>query len=383
MTRMDSALGGPRMHRASRSQSRSPGILDMVVCSPYNSIGGFLRPGSRALRRAAGMNSREGACVLRAFSRALVILALTAGPAAAQSDYPARPVRIVVPSPPGGGTDIIARVLAQYLSRTMGQQFFVENRPGAGNMIGIESVARAAPDGYTLLFAPSTLALNSVLYRKVSYDPVRDFAPITIAATTANVLIVNTGLPVKSLGDLIALAKRQPGELTYGTPGIGTSPHMSMELFKSMAGIDLRHIPYRGTAPAVTDVISGQIAATFANALTAKPQVDAAKVRALAVSGPKRIAALPDIPPVAEAGVPGYAAVQWYALLAPAGTPAEIIPRLHAEATQALKTAEMQEKLAADGAEPVGSTPDELAALIRNELDKWNKVARAANIEPQ
>jgi len=314
---------------------------------------------------------------------ALIFLALAPGPAAAQSDYPARPVRIVVPSPPGGGTDIIARVLAQYLSKTMSQQFFVENRPGAGNMIGIESVARAAPDGYTLLFAPSTLALNSVLYKKVSYDPVRDFAPITIAATTANVLIVNPGLPVKSLGDLIALAKRQPGELTYGTPGIGTSPHMSMELFKSMAGIDLRHIPYRGTAPAVTDVITGQIAATFANALTAKPQVDAAKVRALAVSGPKRIAALPDIPPVAEAGVPGYAAVQWYALLAPAGTPAEIIPRLHAEATQALKTAEMQEKLAADGAEPVGSTPDELAALIRNELDKWNKVARAANIEPQ
>jgi tripartite-type tricarboxylate transporter receptor subunit TctC len=314
---------------------------------------------------------------------ALIFLALATGPAAAQSDYPARPVRIVVPSPPGGGTDIIARVLAQYLSKTMSQQFFVENRPGAGNMIGIESVARAAPDGYTLLFAPSTLALNSVLYKKVSYDPVRDFAPITIAATTANVLIVNPGLPVKSLGDLIALAKRQPGELTYGTPGIGTSPHMSMELFKSMAGIDLRHIPYRGTAPAVTDVITGQIAATFANALTAKPQVDAAKVRALAVSGPKRIAALPDIPPVAEAGVPGYAAVQWYALLAPAGTPAEILPRLHAEATQALKTAEMQEKLAADGAEPVGSTPDELAALIRNELDKWNKVARAANIEPQ
>ena len=314
---------------------------------------------------------------------ALILLALAAAPAAAQSDYPARPVRIVVPSPPGGGTDIIARVLAQYLSRTMGQQFFVENRPGAGNMIGIESVARAAPDGYTLLFAPSTLALNSVLYKKVSYDPVRDFAPITIAATTANVLIVNSGLPVKSLSDLIALAKRQPGELTYGTPGIGTSPHMSMELLKSMAGIDLRHIPYRGTAPAVTDVITGQIAATFANALTAKPQVDAAKVRALAVSGPKRIAALPDIPPVAEAGVPGYAAVQWYALLAPAGTPAEIIPRLHAEATQALKTAEMQEKLAADGAEPVGSTPEELAALIRNELDKWNKVARAANIEPQ
>jgi tripartite-type tricarboxylate transporter receptor subunit TctC len=312
-----------------------------------------------------------------------IFLALTAVPAAAQSDYPSRPVRIVVPSPPGGGTDIVARVLAQYLSRTMGQNFFVENRPGAGNMIGIESVARAPADGYTLLFAPSTLALNSVLYKKVSYDPVRDFAPITVAATTANVLIVNPELAAKSLGELIALAKRQPSELTYGTPGIGTSPHMSMELLKSMAGIDLRHIPYRGTAPAVTDVIGGQIAATFANALTARPAVDSGKVRALAVSGPKRIAVFPDVPPVAEAGVPGYAAEQWYALLAPAGTPAEIIPRLHAEVTQALKTAEMQEKLAADGAEPVGSTPDQLATLIKVELDKWHKVARAANIEPQ
>src|SRR5262245_12558064 len=202
----------------------------------------------------------------------------------------------------------------------MGQNFFVENRPGAGNMIGIESVARAPADGYTLLFTASTIALNSVLYKKVSYDPVRDFAPITLAATTANVLIVNPGLPTRSLAELIALAKQKPGELTYGTPGIGTSPHMTMELLKSMAGIDLRHIPYRGTAPAVTDVISGQISATFANALTARPQVESGKVRALAVSGPKRIEALPDVPPVAET-VAGYESVQWYALLAPAGTP--------------------------------------------------------------
>jgi tripartite-type tricarboxylate transporter receptor subunit TctC len=320
--------------------------------------------------------------LVRAIALGLMCVVLAATAAAAE-DYPARPVRIVVPSPPGGGTDIVARVLAQNLSKTMGQQFFVENRPGAGNMIGIESVARSPADGYTLLFTASTIALNSVLYKKISYDPIRDFAPITTGATTANVLIVNPGLPVKSLQDLIALAKQKPGELTYGTPGVGTSPHMSMELLKSMAGIDLRHIPYRGTAPAVTDVISGQIAATFANALTAKPQVDSGKVRALAVSGPKRIEALPDVPPVAEAGVPGYEAVQWYALLAPAGTPPEIITRLHAEAVQALKTAEMKEKLANDGAEPVGSTPDELAARLKNEIEKWTKVARAAHIEPQ
>jgi len=183
----------------------------------------------------------------------------------AQSTYPSRPVRIVVPSPPAGGTDIIARVLAQYFSAAMGQQFFVENRPGAGNMIGIDSVARAAPDGYTLLFVPSTLALNSVMYKKVSYDPVRDFAPITLAAAANNVLVVNPTVPAKTLIELVALAKQKPGQLTYGTPGIGTSPHMSMELLKSLAGIDLQHIPYRGTAPAMTDVISGQINAMFAS----------------------------------------------------------------------------------------------------------------------
>ena len=320
--------------------------------------------------------------MLRALAAAFILVCI--GHAAdAQSDYPSRPVRIVVPSPPAGGTDIVARVLAQYFSKSMGQQFFVENRPGAGNMIGIESVARSAPDGYTLLFTASTLALNSVLYKKVSYDPVRDFAPITIGATTSNVLIVTPSLPVKTLQDFIALAKQKPGEFSYATPGIGTSPHMSMELLKSMAGIDLQHVPYRGTAPAVTDVLTGQIAATFANALTAKPQVDAGKVRALAVSGPKRIAALPDVPPVTEAGVPGYEAVQWYALLAPAGTPPDIIKRVHAEAVQALKTAEMKERLAADGAEPVGSTPEELGALVKNEIDKWGKVARAAHIAPQ
>src|SRR3954471_20786826 len=211
----------------------------------------------------------------------------------AQGDYPARPVRIVVPSPPSGGTDIIGRVLAQHFSKALGQQFVVENKAGAGNMIGIEAVARAAPDGYTLLMVPSTLALNSVLYKKVPYDPVRDFAPITLAATAPNILIVNTALPAKSLAEFIALAKQNPGQLSYGTPGAGTSPHMAMELLKSMAGIDLQHVPYRGTAPALTDVIGGQLALMFSNALTARPQIDSGRVRALAVSGPKRIDALP------------------------------------------------------------------------------------------
>jgi tripartite-type tricarboxylate transporter receptor subunit TctC len=313
----------------------------------------------------------------------LVLVCVSAGEARAQTSYPSRPVRIVVPSPPAGGTDIIARVLAQYFSTAMGQQFFVENRPGAGNMIGIESVARAAPDGYTLLFVPSTLALNSVMYKKVSYDPVRDFAPITLAAAANNVLVINPTIPAKSLVEFITLAKEKPGQLTYGTPGIGTSPHMSMELLKSLAGIDLQHVPYRGTAPAMTDVISGQISAMFSNALTAKPQIESNAIRALGVSGRKRSLALPDIPPIAEAGVPTYEATQWYGLVAPAGTPPEIIARLHAEATKALETQEMKDKLAGDGAEPVGTTPAEFAAHIKGELEKWTGVARAAHIDPQ
>jgi tripartite-type tricarboxylate transporter receptor subunit TctC len=313
----------------------------------------------------------------------LVFLAFPLGTVQAQSDYPTRPVRIVVPSPPGGGTDIVARVLAQHFSKALGQPFVVENKPGAGNMIGIESVARAPADGYTLLLVASTLALNSVLYKKVPYDPVRDFAPITIAATAPNVLIVNPALPAQTLAEFIALAKKKPGALSYGTPGIGTSPHLSMELLKSMTGIDIVHVPYRGTAAAVTDVIGGQIAATFANALTAKPQVDSGRVRALAVSGPRRIEALPGVPPVAEAGVPGYEAMQWYGMVAPAGTPAPIIARLHAEAVKALHSDDMKEKLALDGAQPVGSSPAEFAALIRSELEKWSRVARAAEIPPQ
>jgi len=310
-----------------------------------------------------------------------LVLCLLAAPALAQ-EYPTRPVRIIVPSPPAGGTDIVGRVLAEHFTKAFGQQFFVENKPGAGNMIGIEAAARSAPDGYTLLMTASTLALNSVLYKKVPYDPVKDFAPITLAATAPNILIVNPALPVRTTAELIALARQKPGALSYGTPGIGTSPHLCMELLKYMAHIDVTHVPYRGTAAAVTDVMSGQIQLAFATALTAKPQVDAGRVRALAVSGPRRVAAMPDVPPVGDA-VPGYEAMQWYGLLAPAGTPARTIERLNAEANKALGSQEMKQRLAADGAEPLGSTPAEFAAFIRRELDKWSKVVDVAKIERQ
>jgi tripartite-type tricarboxylate transporter receptor subunit TctC len=309
------------------------------------------------------------------------VLLLVAFSAFAQ-EYPARPVRIIVPSPPAGGTDIVGRVLAEHFSRALGQQFFVENKPGAGNLIGIEAAARAAPDGYTLLMTASTIVLNTVLYKKVPYDPIKDFAPVTIAATAPNILIVNPNLPAKSVAELIALAKQKPGALSYGTPGIGTSPHLCMELLKYMAGIDIQHVPYRGTAAAVTDVMSGQIQAAFATALTAKPQVDAGRVRALAVSGPRPVSALPGVPPVG-ATVPDYEAMQWYGLLAPAGVPAAVVEKLNAEALVALRSKEMRDRLASDGAEPLGSTPAEFAAFIRRELDKWTRVARAAGIEPQ
>jgi tripartite-type tricarboxylate transporter receptor subunit TctC len=319
---------------------------------------------------------------MRWASATLVVLCLLAGEAVAQADWPSRPVRIIVPSPPSGGTDIIGRVLAQHFSKAFGPQFVVENKPGAGNMIGIEAAARAAPDGYTLLMVASTLVLNSVLYKQVPYDPVRDFSPITLAATAPNILVVDPKLAIHSVADLIAAARAKPGALSYGTPGIGTSPHLCMELLKYMAKIDLQHVPYKGTAAAVTDVMGGQIQVAFATALTAKPLVDAGRLRALAVSGPRRSEALPGVPPVAEA-VPGYEAMQWYGLLAPAGTPGAIVERVQAEALKALGARETKERLATDGAEPLGTTPTEFAAFIRRELDKWTRVAQAAGIEKQ
>ena len=319
----------------------------------------------------------------RAWSSALIGLCLLASPAAAQSDYPSKPVKIIVPSAPGGGTDIAARVLAQHLSQAMGQQFFIDNRPGAGNMIGIEAAARSAPDGYTLLMTASTLSINQLTYKKVLYDAVRDFAPISLVVSLPSVLVVHPSVPARSLAELIALAKQKPDQLTYASAGIGTNPHLSMELLKTMTGIEIRHIPYRGVGPALNDLVAGQVGILIAGVLTTKPQVDAGTVRGLAVTGLKRVEALPDVPIVAEAGIANYEALQWYGLLAPAGTPAPIIARLHAETAKAVRSAEMKERLAADGADPVGNTPAEFAAHIKEEMRKWAEVARAAKIEPQ
>jgi tripartite-type tricarboxylate transporter receptor subunit TctC len=311
------------------------------------------------------------------------VLAMLAAPAFAQGNYPNRPVRIVVPSSPGGGTDISARVIADHLGRAFKGQFFVENRPGAGQSIGIEVVARAEPDGYTLLMAASTLALNPIMYKNIKYDPVKDFAPVSQVASIPNVVLVHPSVPAKTLRELIALAKSKPGELTYASAGIGTSPHMGAELLKHMAGIDIQHIPFRGSGPAVTDTISGRINMTLASTLQAKPFVEGGQLRALAVTGSKRSESMPDVPTVAEAGVPGYEALQWYGLLVPAGTPADIVNRLHEETAKALNAPDVKKRLADDGAESVGTTPAEFAKFIRDEIEKWSNVARVANIKPE
>jgi tripartite-type tricarboxylate transporter receptor subunit TctC len=315
------------------------------------------------------------------FRLAVVACVLFAGPVFAQ--YPSKPVRFIVPSSAGGGTDIVARAIAQKLSEALGQQFVVENKPGAGQMIGLEAAARAPADGHTLVMSASTLAINPVMYRKVPYDPVRDFAPITQAASLPNVLVVHPSLPVKSVAELIALAKREPGRIAYASAGIGTSPQMSVELLKSLAGIDMLHVPYKGTGPGVVDLLAGQVGVMAPNVLTALPHIKAGRLRALAVTSARRSEVLPDVPTVAETGVAGYESVQWYGVLAPAGTPRDIVQRLHAEISRALHAKDVRERLAADGAEPVGSSPEEFAAFIRAEIAKWARVAKAAGIQPE
>jgi len=314
----------------------------------------------------------------------LIFLAsLVCATAVAQTTYPARPVRFIVPSAAGGGTDIIARAISLKLAESLGQPFVVENRPGAGQMIGIELAAKSPADGYTILMAASTLAINPIMYKHVSYDPLRDFAPITQAATLANVIVVHPSLPVKSIAELIAYAKQRPGQLNFASAGIGTSPQMSIELLKSMAGIDMVHIPYKGTAPGVVDLLAGQVLVMAPNLLTALPHIKAGKLRALAVTSVRRSEGLPDVPTVAESGLAGYDSTQWYGVLAPAGTPKEIVARLHEAIVHALRDPEVGKRLAADGAEAVGSGPEEFAAFIKSETEKWARVATAAGIKPE
>jgi len=313
----------------------------------------------------------------------VVWLGLLAVPAAAQSDYPARPVRIVVPTAPGGAADTLARTLAQHLSQVSGQQFFIENRPGAGNLLGIETVAKAPADGYTLLMVASTITINHVVHRSLPYDVERDFAPITQLVSLPNVLVVHPSLPVASVAELVAAAKREPGKLSYASAGPGSQLQLAMELFKSAAGVDIVHVPYKGAAPALNDVLAGHVSSMVSNVLSAKPHIDAGKLRALAVTSLKRVDALPGVPTMAESGFAGYEVVNWFGLFAPAGTPAPIVAWLNAGAVRVLATEDMKQRLATEGAEPVGSTSAAFAVFIKDEMARWSAAARTANIRPE
>jgi tripartite-type tricarboxylate transporter receptor subunit TctC len=310
----------------------------------------------------------------------IAVLAASVG-ALAQAPYPERPVRIIVPFPPGGPADALARIVGDKLAQSLGKSFFVENKAGAGGNIGMEQGARAAPDGYTLTLAPvGNLTVAPALYSKLPYDPAKDFAPITVLASVPNVLIVHPSVQAKTLGELVALAKAKPGSLNYASPGNGSIPHLAGELFKRTAGVDIVHIPFNGVAPATNAVLSGEVQMFFAQSSSALPYVRAGKVVALGVATPKRIAAAPDLPTIAEQGFPGFDATSWYALVAPAGTPPAIIDRLHAEIVRVLAEPDVREKIAGLGAEPVGNSPAEFAALQRAETVRWTRVAKEANI---
>ena len=292
-------------------------------------------------------------------------------------NYPTRAARIVVGFAPGGGTDVMARFFAQKLSESFGQSFIVENRPGAGSNIGADYVAKSAPDGYTLLMAIQSLTINVSLYNKLTYDAVKDFAPISTVAATPNCFAVHPSLPVKTVRDLIALAKAKPGEIAYASPGSGTPVHLSMELFRSMAGIKLLHIPYNGAGPATTAVLGGQVPLLPNGLPVTLPHARSGKLRMLAVTSPERSQLAPEVPTVAEAaGLKGYEANIWYGLLAPAGTPAPIINKLNAEVERLLQQREVRERLATLGFEPIRNTPAEFAELIKTDIQKWGKVVR-------
>ncbi|HTP94670.1 MAG TPA: tripartite tricarboxylate transporter substrate binding protein [Burkholderiales bacterium] len=315
----------------------------------------------------------------------LCAAALVAASAAslAQQGYPSRPIRIVVPSSAGGGIDIVARVAAPRLAERLGQQVLIDNRPGAGTMIGSELVARAPADGYTLLMSAAPLSINPAIYKKLPYEALRDFAPITLAASYPNVLVVHPSLPVASVQQLIAFARARPGQLSYGSAGIGTNPHFAMELFRSMAKLDLVHVPYKGSAPAVIDLVAGHVQLMAGTMITVIPHVRSGRLRALAVSSARRAAAAPELPTIAESGLPGYEAIQWYGLLAPAQTPKEIVARLHDELVRVLQLPDVKAKIAEDGGDPVGDTPEEFARFMRADTEKWAKLARVAGIKPE
>jgi len=307
---------------------------------------------------------------------AAVALVALAGAAAAQA-WPSKPVRWIVPFAPGGTTDILARTVGEKLSVALGQPVIVENKPGAGGGVGAELVAKAAPDGYTIMGGTiSTHAINASLYKNLGYDPVRDFVPITLIARVPNMLVVNPSVPAKDVKELVALLRANPGKYSFASSGNGTSQHLSGELFKTMTGVDMQHIPYKGSPPALADVVGGQVTMTFDNITTAWPLAKGGKLRALAVTTATRSSIAPDVPTLAEAGLAGYEVGSWQGVFAPAGTPPEVVKRLNAEIVKIVNSPEVREKLVGLGAEPAPNTPEEFAAMVQSEVGKWADVVK-------
>jgi len=315
-------------------------------------------------------------------SVALVLSALAFATSSSQGQgYPSKPLRIVVPFAPGGSTDIVARILADKLAAPLGQSVVVDNRAGAAGNIGAEAVAKAAPDGYTLLMATTgVMAINNALYKNMTYDAAKDLEPVSYTTSITNVLTVPLEIPAKTVAELVALAKAQPGKLSFASSGAGSSTHLSGELFKSMAGIDVLHIPYKGSGQALIDLMAGRVSMIFDNMPSVLPYIRGGKLRGLGVTGSKRSAAMPELPTIAEAGVPGYESLSWSGIAVPAGTPKDIVLRLNRDIGTVLAMSEVRQKLTELGADPVGGPPDAFAAHVRTEREKWGRLIRERNI---
>ncbi len=344
----------------------------------------FARPLTLALSPIPGGEGNSFCCAPLVRQQLIACLLLgVAQQALAQpskSDtYPARPIRIIVPFTPGAGTDIIGRAIGQALTDAWQHSVVVDNRPGAGGTIGSDIVAKSTPDGYTLLLGNiSTLALAPSLYEKLPYVPLRDFAPITLITTSHNVLVVHPSVPAKSVKELIALAKTKPRQLNYGSAGSGTTSHLGGALFASMAGVELTHVPYKGSGPSLTDLIAGQLQLSVGTIATTLPHIRAGRLRALGVTSLKRSPLLPDLPTIAEAALPGFEVLVWQGIVAPAGTPKPVVDKLNGQIVKSLHTSEMKRRLEGQGLEPVGNTPGQFAAFIKAETEKWGKIIKAA-----
>jgi tripartite-type tricarboxylate transporter receptor subunit TctC len=310
-----------------------------------------------------------------------LLLALSFNLVQGQEAWPTRPIRFILPFPPGGGTDILGRLIAERLSANLGQPVVTENRGGAGGNVGAEAAARSASDGYTIVLVAPSLAISPTLYSKLNYDPVKDFAPISLVATVPNVMITQASLPVQSLQDFIAFARSKPGALNFGSGGAGTSNHLAGELFNIVTGVKLVHVPYKGVNLAMQDVLAGNVHLVFIGIPAAAPHIKAGRLRALAAVAPQRSSALPEVPTVAEAGLRDFEVTTWYGVLAPAGTPRPVVARLNSELVKIMHSPELKERLAATGTEPLTSTPEEFAAYIKREIAKWGEVIRKAGVK--